>query len=98
MSSHPMRPESYGCSRFRIHTWRLKHFQQKRRKSAIARDAVPPNLLGWLIVEVSMELLRLIICTALISLATTILMPAAPLVLAQEQTESRHVPLAEFAR
>jgi len=25
MSSHPMRPESYGCSRFRKHAWRLKY-------------------------------------------------------------------------
>jgi hypothetical protein len=38
----------------------------------MARDAVSPNLLGWLIVEVKMELLRSFICKALISLAIAV--------------------------
>jgi hypothetical protein len=98
MTLYRMRPDSYGCSRLQKQAWRLKHFQPKRRKSAIARDAVSPNLLSWLIVEVSMKPLRSFICTTLISLATTVLIPAAPFALAQEQTESRHVPGAEIAR
>jgi len=63
----------------------------------MARDAVSPNLLSWLIVEVNMELLRSFICKALISLAIAVLVSAVPFALAQEQTESRHVPRAEIA-
>ena len=43
-----------------------------------------------------MELLRSFICKALISLATTVFISVAPLALAQEQTESRHVSRAEI--
>jgi uncharacterized protein (DUF305 family) len=42
-----------------------------------------------------MEMLRSYICKALISLATTTVSISAPLALAQEQTESRHVSRAE---
>src|SRR5215831_7566667 len=42
-----------------------------------------------------MKMLRSFICTALISSATTTVLISAPFALAQEQTESRHVSLAE---
>src|SRR6202161_1858638 len=93
--SRPMRRNSYGCSNFRKRAWRSKHFQPKRRKSAVARRCISQfiELGGW---EVNIELFRSFICKALILLATTVLMSTAPFALAQEQTESRHVTRAEI--
>src|SRR5215472_13242145 len=61
----------------------------KTQKSTIARDALCPNISSGAIAEVNMELSRSFICKALISVATTALISAAPFALAQEQADSR---------
>jgi hypothetical protein len=75
----------------------MKHLQPKRRKSTIAGNAVSPNILSEVAVELNMGLSRSFICRVFVLLATTAIASATPVALAQEQAESRHVSSGEIA-